>query len=87
MRALAPEVRVFLKVRVENFQSSQFQFRLRLQKEADFGLQVTKSVPQRLKPRIAYDVYGTAEAVPFVERLSPNQLLQSTRECMADHQP
>jgi hypothetical protein len=29
-----------------------------------------KSVPQRLKPSNVQTVYGTAEAVPFVERLS-----------------
>jgi hypothetical protein len=28
-----------------------------------------KSVPQRLKPRCAHAIYGTAEAVPFVQRL------------------
>jgi hypothetical protein len=30
-----------------------------------------KSVPQRLKPRNALEIYGTAEAVPFVLRLFP----------------
>jgi hypothetical protein len=29
-------------------------------------LRILKSVPQRLKPRCAQDIYGTAEAVPFV---------------------
>jgi hypothetical protein len=29
-----------------------------------------QSVPQRLKPSSAYGIYGTAEAVPFVESFS-----------------
>jgi hypothetical protein len=40
-------------------------------KVGDFGLGVLKSVPQRLKPRLAYGFYGTAEAVPFVCEVFP----------------
>jgi hypothetical protein len=32
----------------------------------DFALQLSKSVPQRLKPCYRQLIYGTAEAVPFV---------------------
>ncbi len=71
MRALAPKVRFFLKVLVELFSITVFQFRWRLQKGEISGRKSQKGVPQRLKPHIAYDVYGTAEAVPFVQRLFP----------------
>jgi hypothetical protein len=39
-----------------------------LPERSDFGVGVLKSVPQRLKPDLAYGFYGTVEAVPFVER-------------------
>jgi hypothetical protein len=39
----------------------------RLPKRVHFGLDVLKAVPQGLKPSpVAYGIYGTAEAVPFV---------------------
>ena len=36
----------------------------------DFGLGVLKTVPQRLKPSLAYGNCGTTEAAPFVESFS-----------------
>jgi hypothetical protein len=59
MRALAPEVRLFSLFIVE------------CDDRGDFGLGVLKSVPRRLKPRLADAFYGTAEAVPVVQRLFP----------------
>jgi hypothetical protein len=54
---LAPEVRDFFQSSVANSAA-----------ERDgFALYVSKSVPQR--PSSAYAIYGTAEAVPFVDSL------------------
>jgi hypothetical protein len=66
MRASAPEVRLFI-ASVLNLTTVSTLFRP--PKQGDFGLGAFKSVPRRLKPRLAYGVYGTAEAVPFVQRI------------------
>ena len=39
------------------------------------GSKSRKGVPQRLKPHSGCDVYGTAEAVPFVQRIFPQPKL------------
>jgi hypothetical protein len=65
MRALAPEVRLFSLFIVE------------CDDRGDFGLGVLKSVPRRLKPRLADAFYGTAEAVPVVQRLFPQPASRS----------
>jgi hypothetical protein len=39
--------------------------------EVKKGGEVLKNVPQRLKPPCAHEIYGTAKAVPFVERVFP----------------
>jgi hypothetical protein len=43
------------------------------------ALKNAKSVPQRLKPAIAISIYGTAEAVPFLDRLPHTQSLKRLR--------
>ncbi len=58
MRALAPEVP---EVRLSNRQ------RPTQPQKDDFAPYASKSVPQRLKPSLK-DFYGTAKAVPFVQR-------------------
>jgi hypothetical protein len=68
MRALAPEVRLS-NGSLSNVTTVSKLFRL--PKRVHFGLGVLKTVPQGLKPSpIAYGIYGTAEAVPFVRTCS-----------------
>jgi|ERR1700691_3009015 hypothetical protein len=65
-RALAPEVRLS-KGSLSNVTTVLF----RLPKRVHSGLGVLKTVPKGGKPSpIAYGIYGTAEAVPFVRTCS-----------------